>query len=36
MVQTFYGATAFNGNISNWNTAKVNSMAAMFSGGLFF
>ncbi len=32
----FAGATAFNGDISGWNTASVTSMAGMFSGAVVF
>lgn len=32
----FSGATAFNQDISGWNTSKVTSMAGMFSGAIAF
>ncbi len=32
----FYGASAFNQAIGNWNTAAVNSMGGMFSGASAF
>jgi surface protein len=32
----FQGATAFNGNIGNWNTANVTNMSNMFSGATVF
>ena len=36
MSQIFYGATSFNGNISNWNVSSVTNMYAMFAGATSF
>jgi surface protein/parallel beta-helix repeat protein len=36
LVYMFASATSFNGNISNWNTSKVNSMQGMFLGATSF
>ena len=32
----FYGATSFNGDISNWNVEAVTSMSYMFNGATSF
>jgi surface protein len=36
MVNMFKGATAFNGDISNWNISNVTSIAGMFDGATSF
>ena len=34
MSSMFNGATAFNGNITSWNTAAVTNMQSMFYGAI--
>jgi surface protein len=36
MFQMFYGASVFDGNISNWNTSSVTNMQSMFQGASAF
>ena len=36
MYNMFNGATAFNGNITSWNTAAVDNMTSMFHGASAF
>ena len=36
MYSTFSGATSFNGNLSGWNTSKVESMGDIFVNAFSF